>query len=496
MAREKGTGNLQQEKSGRWTVRIGINGHRISRSARTTDKTKAEAFLNRFLAPLGLGAQKLPLAEAWHHYEMSPNRRDIAKSTLDSKRTVWMAFARWMEKYHIEIGHLAEVTEEAVAEYLMQFKCNHSATTYNNHVCVLREVFRTLAEKAGVVNDPWANVCLRADDSVSRRELSLDEVERLYSAASKEGKEWKLLLATGIYTGLRLGDCCRLKWECVNLERQLIQVVPEKTKRHAHGKPVTIPIHPSLMEELVKAKEAAFSRRDAEAQREVLDRINRIDRIDGSGDSNALQSNLDTPTHENPVNPVNDVSKPPTPQNQPLCLCASARDNFPSGFVNPAIADLYLNRKWQLDAGLRRIFKAANITMSFKMDGRCRKTVIASFHSLRHTFVSLSANAGVPLPVVQSIVGHCSTTMTRHYYHENEDVLRQAVEAIPAIGAGAARTPRVGLPAPGAAIHSPAATPRTEGVPARLKRLDRLFARNLVTEEEFKAARARILAEL
>ena len=446
MAREKGTGNLQMEKSGRWTVRIGINGHRISRSARTTDKTKAEAFLNRFLAPLGLGAQKLPLAEAWHHYEMSPNRRDIAKSTLDSKRTVWMAFARWMEKYHVEIGHLAEVSEEAVAEYLMQFKCNHSATTYNNHVCVLREVFRTLAEKAGVVNDPWANVCLRADDSISRRELSLDEVERLYSAASKEGKEWKLLLATGIYTGLRLGDCCRLKWECVNLERQLIQVIPEKTKRHAHGKPVTIPIHPSLMEELVKAKEAAFSRRDAEAQREVLDRINRID----------------------------------------------ARDNFPSGFVNPAIADLYLNRKWQLDDGLRKIFKAANITMSFKMDGRCRKTVIASFHSLRHTFVSLSANAGVPLPVVQSIVGHCSTTMTRHYYHENEDVLRQAVEAIPAIGAGAARTPRPLIPHP----SSPIPTPRTEGVPARLKRLDRLFAKNLITEEEFKAARARILAEL
>ena len=45
----------------------------------------------------------------------------------------------------------------------------------------------------------------------------------------------------------------------------------------------------------MKAKEAVFSRGDAETQREVLDRINRIDRIDGSGDSNALQSNLDTP---------------------------------------------------------------------------------------------------------------------------------------------------------------------------------------------------------
>ena len=441
MAREKGTGNLQMEKSGRWTVRIGINGHRISRSARTTDKTKAEAFLNRFLAPLGLGAQKLPLAEAWHHYEMSPHRRDIAKSTLDSKRTVWMAFARWIEKYHVEIGHLAEVTEESVAEYLMQFKCNHSATTYNNHVCALREVFRTLAEKAGIVSDPWANVCLRADDSVSRRELSLDEVERLYTAASKEGKEWKLLLATGIYTGLRLGDCCRLKWECVNLERQIIQVVPEKTKRHAHGRPVTIPIHLQLFAELQGKWEEARKKREE-------------------------------------------------------CADAGQETDDAEGFVNPAIADLYLNRKWQLDAGLRRIFKAANITMSIKMDGRCRKTVIASFHSLRHTFVSLSANAGVPLPVVQSIVGHCSTTMTRHYYHENEDVLRQAVKAIPAIGASAAGTPYDGLPVPGAAIHPPAATPRTESVPARLKRLDRLFAKNLVTEEEYKAIRARILAEL
>ena len=457
---------------------------------------------------------------------MSPNRRDIAKSTLDSKRTVWMAFARWMEKYHVEIGHLAEVTEEAVAEYLMQFKCNHSATTYNNHVCVLREVFRTLAEKAGVVNDPWANVCLRADDSVSRRELSLDEVERLYSAASKEGKEWKLLLATGIYTGLRLGDCCRLKWECVNLERQLIQVIPEKTKRHAHGKPVTIPIHPSLMEELVKAKEAAFSRRDAEAQREVLDRINRIDRINGSVDgSSILQPKLETTTSENSVNFVNDVSKPPTPQNQPLCLCASARDNFPSGFVNPAIADLYLNRKWQLDAGLRRIFKAANITMSIRMDGRCRKTVIASFHSLRHTFVSLSANAGVPLPVVQSIVGHCSTTMTRHYYHESLDALRSAVAAIPVIGTSADgkgkrgeegwdrinRIDRISGSGDGSStLQSKLETPTSENsvnsvnyvsknpssIPARLHRLDRFFARNLITEEEFKAARARILAEL
>ena len=469
MAREKGTGNLQQEKSGRWTIRVGINGRRLSRSTGTKDREKAEAFLNRFLAPLGLGATRIPLAEAWNHYEMSPNRRDIAKATLNSKRMVWMGFARWMEKCHIEIGHLAEVTEEAVAEYLAQFRCHHASTTYNNHVCSLREVFRTLAEKAGIVNDPWANVCLRADDSVSRRELSVDEVERLYSAAAKEGREWKLLFMTGIYTGLRLGDCCRLKWENVNLERGIIQVIPEKTKKHMHGRPVTIPIHAQLFEELRAAMHEVRGKRE-----------------EGREDA---------------------------------------------GFVNPVIAEMYLQRNWHLDSGLRKIFNAANITMSVRMEGRTRKSVVASFHSLRHTFVSLSANAGVPLPVVQSIVGHCSTAMTRHYYHENLDALRSAVASIPVIGkreevkgkrgdgfvdtsftgltelgkrgmgnwesgAEGGCKPAVARSAAGAAIDPPARASRTEGVSARLRRLDRLFAKNLVTEGEYATHRARILSEM
>ena len=450
MAREKGTGNLQQEKSGRWTIRVGINGRRLSRSTGTRDRDKAEAFLNRFLAPMGLGAIRLPLAEAWHHYEMSPNRRDVAKTTLASKRTMWMCFARWMEQNHIEIGNLAEVTETAVGEYLAEFRCHHSATTYNNHVCALREVFRTLAEKAGVTHDPWAGVCLRSDDSVSRRELTLDEVERLYAAASKEGSQWKLLVMVGIYTGLRLGDCCRLSWECVNLERQVIQVIPEKTKKHMHGKPVTIPIHPSLMAELAMVRERGTGNR----------------RRQGCGGQDGERADEGRETSETGC------------------------------FVNAAIAELYLTRKWMVAEGLRRIFKMANITMSVRLEGRSRKSVVASFHSLRHTFVSLSANAGVPLPVVQSIVGHCSTAMTRHYYHENEDVLRQAVEAIPAIGADAACAPAVARSPSGADNLSRRRPARREGVPARLKRLERYRAQGLVTEEEYAATRAKILAEI
>ena len=359
MAREKGMGNLQLEKSGRWTVRIGIKGKRIARSARTKDKDKAERFLQRMLAPMGLGDHRLPLAEVWIEYVKSPNRNELAQSTIKTKQLIWMHFAKWMEHNHLEVSDLAGVTPDAVAEYLACLRADLCASTYNNRVCILREIFRLLADKAGLEEDPWEGVKLRPEDSHSRRELSMDELRRLLGAAKKE---WRLLILVGLYTGLRLGDCCRLDWGSVNLFAGVIQLIPSKTKRHARGKPVTIPIHPALRE--------------------------------------ALEM---TPT--------------------------DAR----SGYIMPQIAELYLSMRWRVSQELARIFKAANITMSIRVEGRKNRAPEATFHSLRHTFVSFAANAGVPLHIVQSIVGHESTTMTRHYYHENIDALKSAVNAIPAL---------------------------------------------------------------
>ena len=55
MARKRGTGNLQQEKNGTWTLRVGWKGRRLSRSTGTTDRARAEKALAKFLAPLGGG---------------------------------------------------------------------------------------------------------------------------------------------------------------------------------------------------------------------------------------------------------------------------------------------------------------------------------------------------------------------------------------------------------------------------------------------------------
>lgn len=105
------------------------------------------------------------------------------------------------------------------------------------------------------------------------------------------------------------------------------------------------------------------------------------------------------------------------------------------GYVMPECADCYLKRATELSNRFKSVFKAAGIKTDADGDGQ-RKRALVSFHSLRHTFVSLAANAGVPLAVVQSIVGHSTVDMTRHYFHESENALVSAVAALPSVTGG------------------------------------------------------------
>ena len=52
------------------------------------------------------------------------------------------------------------------------------------------------------------------------------------------------------------------------------------------------------------------------------------------------------------------------------------------------------------------------------------------FHDLRHTFITLMAERGVPLLVVQAMVGHMSAAMVRYYTHISNRAARQAVELL------------------------------------------------------------------
>src|SRR5439155_15929068 len=80
----------------------------------------------------------------------------------------------------------------------------------------------------------------------SRREMTFDELKKICDAATGE---LRTLLALGVYTGLRLGDCATLRWAETDLKRSMIRRIPNKTARR-NPKPVIVPIHPTLRDML------------------------------------------------------------------------------------------------------------------------------------------------------------------------------------------------------------------------------------------------------
>lgn len=104
-------------------------------------------------------------------------------------------------------------------------------------------------------------------------------------------------------------------------------------------------------------------------------------------------------------------------------------------FVLPRIAADYQRHPSYVTDRVQRLFISKGIkTTATKTEGDThRARVEVGFHSLRHTFVSLSRTAGAPLAVVEAIVGHSNPAMTRHYSHVGDEASKAAVGLLPSV---------------------------------------------------------------
>jgi integrase len=79
-------------------------------------------------------------------------------------------------------------------------------------------------------------------------------------------------------------------------------------------------------------------------------------------------------------------------------------------------------------AGLREAYSHRSRGLG-RSSPRERHTL--SFHSLRHTAVSLLKDAGIPHATVQALVGHESAAISQRYTHVGLDALQRAVGSLP-----------------------------------------------------------------
>jgi integrase len=309
----------------------------------------------------------LPITQAWTEFLASPNRPDSGPETLYQYECQWSRFASWMKEKHPNKLTLRDVSKEIAEEYAGTM--NHgtlSANTYNKHLGLLTLVFRVVKRKARITDNPWEEIQRKRLATHSRRELTLDELRKVCQSA--EG-ELKLLLALGVYTGLRLGDCAGLRWAEVDMGQNVIRRIPNKTARR-NPKPVIVPLHPVLHDML-----AAIP---AEQRGECV-----------------LQE----------------------------------------------LAKLYAYRSDSVTDRVQAHFKACGLRLHKagtgpKSEDGQRAVIEVGFHSLRHTFVSLCRESNAPLAVVESIVGHSSPAMTRHYTHVGELAAGRAVALLPSVMIG------------------------------------------------------------
>lgn len=235
----------------------------------------------------------------------------------------------------------------------------HAPSTVNQTIRkVLSSPFLSAQRLGYLQTNPCAAVDLLKDDEGSSRDVfTPEQVSALHEAADGD---WRGVILTGYFTGLRMRDITELRWESIDFEYALLRVKMRKT-----GGVVCIPLHEQLSIWL-KAQ-------------------------------------------------TRGIAKAP---------------------VFEALATVSGTGRNGLSMQFKRIMIKANIkNRSLRPRSETgvagRQQHALSFHSLRHSFVSALANAGVAAELRQKLAGHSDERSHARYTHHELLALQVAVSKLP-----------------------------------------------------------------
>jgi len=319
----------------------------------------------------------LTIANAWEAYSGSTERPDSGDRTLRGYAGHWKRFKDWLEGADADALYLRDVTSKTAQDYAKALQRDKvSPNTYNKHISFMKLFYRVLEEPARMKENPFDRIRKKQLKTNVRRELSIAELK---TVLEKAGGELQTLLYLGTFTGLRLGDCCTLKWGEVDLDRGLIKRVPNKTASRKQ-KPVVLGIPEALYAKLAGTPKSKRKGHVVPKYAKLYTYENRegvtVQRADITDEIQTIFEDCEIRTHKEGTGLIKDP-----------------------------------------------------VTGKKESTGK-RAVVEVGFHSLRHTYVSLHAERGTPQAVVQAIVGHGNPAMTAHYTHIGEETARQVAGVI------------------------------------------------------------------
>ena len=347
-------------------------------AARGGGEIEVEQFHRNELKKIVRSKNMITLDEAYELAERKPRSRMPAEKYAGMKRTAWGDFLAFMHGEHPDVDNLADVTDAHAQEYIAILQKTGrydknvsysrgegrkaktisrrtvgalSARTVRLHQTVCAEVFTLLAKDAGLLENPFAGIRMMKSDTETREAFTQEELKTIYD--NLDGFTRPLFMLA-VWTGLREGDICTLRWKDINLEQRFISLKTRKT-----GARVQIPI-----------------------------------------------------------------------SNQLYAFLASIRKTK-SEYVFPKHAEMYLTNSTGVSYRIKQFLEGLGIQTTRKPKGRTRAVSVKDLHSCRHTFCYYAGLAGIPLAVVQSIVGHMTPAMTEHYSaHASMEDKRRGMERL------------------------------------------------------------------
>jgi len=247
---------------------FGPDGRRILRSTKQSDRQAALAVALEYERASKLARRgELVEAQAREVLKDIMKRADIGETlqspTIKSHFEGWLASKqarkseRTAERYKTAVNFflktlgkranmtLTSLTARDVESFLDARTAEDlSPATVSLDVKIISGALNAARRLGLIPTNPAEAVELPEVESTERGTFSPAEVKLLVDTA--EG-EWKLLIPLAYYTAARLGDCCRLQWDGVDLGAGTLTYTQSKT-----GKKVTVPLHPDMLARLNK----------------------------------------------------------------------------------------------------------------------------------------------------------------------------------------------------------------------------------------------------
>ncbi|MDD5729168.1 MAG: tyrosine-type recombinase/integrase [Victivallales bacterium] len=278
-------------------------------------------------------------------------------------RTYWNDFVTFIHG-HYDISTLDEVEYFHVEAYWLNLCKNGRSTgkkgsllsnkTLNHSLTICKSVFARLEKDLGHTSDdnPFNGIKPLPKQEIPREIFTEDELRLIFTDPPPL---IKAMFTVGICTGLREGDVATLKWSEIS---------------NWHDDKLTVQdfLHEEIIRITRKTKTKVIIPIEAELAECLAEQA--VKRITGS------------PYSE---------------------------------YVIPEAAEQYLTDPRYLSIEIIKYLSSLGIVTKIKRPGCQRRQSVKDFHSLRHCFCYYAGIKGVPLPVVQSIVGHISADMTKHY---------------------------------------------------------------------------------